>query len=118
MKSEAQEQIKVIQWCKRNTYLYSELDEIFWIRNESKSKRVRIMGKLMGIKPGTPDLLLPVARRGFHGLFIEMKRADGTLSPAQKKRIPKLKAQGYAVIVCKKAEKAIVLIKSYLKIDE
>ncbi|MCK5026631.1 MAG: VRR-NUC domain-containing protein, partial [Nanoarchaeota archaeon] len=92
MKTESKEQIEVIQWCKRNTHLHPELDEIFWIRNESKSKRVRIMGKLMGIKTGIPDLLLPVARRNFHGLFIEMKRVDGGLSPAQKKRIPKLKA--------------------------
>lgn len=116
MKTESKEQIEVIQWCKRNTHLHPELDEIFWIRNESKSKRVRIMGKLMGIKPGTPDLLLPVARRNFHGLFIEMKSIVGGLSLAQKKRIPKLKAQGYAVIVCKGAAKAIHLIKSYLNI--
>lgn len=116
MKTESKEQIKVIQWCKRNIHLHPELDEIFWIRNESRSKRVRIMGKLMGIKPGIPDLLLPVARRNFHGLFIEMKSMVGDLSPAQKKRIPKLKAQGYAVIVCKGADYAIYMIKSYLKI--
>jgi len=116
VKTESKEQMEVIQWCKRNTHLYPELDEIFWIRNESKSRRVRIMGKLMGIKPGTPDLLLPVARRNFHGLFIEMKSMVGSLSPAQKKRIPKLKAQGYAVIMCKGAAKAIHLIKSYLNI--
>lgn len=116
MKTESQEQMKVIQWCKRNTHLHPELDEIFWIRNESKSKRVRIMGKLMGIKPGIPDLLLPVARRNFHGLFIEMKSMSGNLSPAQKKRIPKLKNQGYAIIVCKGAARAIHLIKSYLNI--
>lgn len=117
MKTESEEQIKVIQWCKRNTHLHPELDEIFAIPNGGKRHIATASRlKLEGVKPGIPDLFLSVARRGFHGLYIEMKSMVGDLSPAQKKRIPKLKARGYAVIVCKGAAKAIHLIKSYLKI--
>lgn len=117
MKTESQEQIEFIQWCKRNTAKYPELDEIFAIPNGGKRHIVTASKlKLEGVKPGIPDLFLPVQKRGYAGLFIEMKKLDGTLSKTQKIRIPKLRTQGYAVIVCKGAERAKSLIKSYLDI--
>jgi len=117
MKTESQEQIIFIQWCKRNAEKYPELDEIFAIPNGGKRHVVTAsILKLEGVKPGIPDLFLPIQKKGYAGLFIEMKKLDGTLSVAQKKKIPKLKAQGYAVIVCKGAERAKSLIKSYLNI--
>jgi len=117
MKTESQEQIIFIQWCKRNAEEYPELDEIFAIPNGGKRHIFTASRmKLEGVKPGIPDLFLPVAKRGYHGLFIEMKKLNGTLSEAQKKKIPKLRAQGYAVIICKGAERAKALIKSYLNI--
>jgi len=117
MKTESQEQIEFIQWCKRNAVEYPELDEIFAIPNGGKRHIFTASRmKLEGVKPGVPDLLLPVQKRGYAGLFIEMKKLDGKLSPAQKKRIPKLRAQGYAVVICKGAERAKKLIKSYLNI--
>ena len=117
MKTESQEQIEFIQWCKRNAVEYPELDEIFAIPNGGKRHIVTAsILKLEGVKPGVPDLLLPVSKRGYAGLFIEMKKLNGSLSLAQKERIPKLRAQGYAVVVAKGAERAKVLVKSYLNI--
>ena len=117
MKTESQEQITFIQWCKRNAIEYPELDEIFAIPNGGKRHIVTAsILKLEGVKPGIPDLFLPVQKRGYAGLFIEMKNLDGTLSIAQEKRIPKLRAQGYAVVICKGADRAKELIKSYLNI--
>lgn len=119
MKTESQNQILVIQWCKRTAHLHPELDEIFAIPNGGHRHIVTAARlKLEGVKPGIPDLFLPVSRRGFYGLFIEMKKITGTLSKVQKEKISKLKAQGYAVVVCKGAEKAISVIKSYLELDE
>ena len=67
------------------------------------------------MKPGVPDLCLPVARGGYHGLYIELKRAvGGILSDEQKWWIDELKSQGYAAIVCHGAEEAIRTIKEYL----
>lgn len=48
-----------------------------------------------GMKAGVPDLFLPVARGGFHGLFIELK-----VSPNKRERIQslwqiRLSEQGY-----------------------
>lgn len=118
MKTESEEQIKVIQWCKRNSKQYPELDLIFHIPNGG-ARHIAVASKLKleGVKAGVPDLLLPVSRRGYHGLFIEMKREKGgALSPKQKYWFTKLKEQKYAVVRANGSTPAINLIKSYLKI--
>jgi len=39
--------------------------------------------KKEGVKRGIPDIFLPCARGGSHGLFIEMKARDGKVSEEQ-----------------------------------
>jgi hypothetical protein len=39
--------------------------------------------KAEGVKSGVADLLLPVARYGYHGFFIEMKNSTGRQSSQQ-----------------------------------
>ena len=71
--------------------------------------------KLLGVKPGVPDLCFCVARKGFHGLYIEMKRVKGgQLSKDQKKWLEKLTRQGYLAVVCKGAEEAKTVLLDYL----
>ena len=54
-----------------------------------------------GVQPGVPDLFLPVARHGYHGLFLEMKRTKGgVVSVYQADWHAELRAQGYQVDVC------------------
>ena len=49
----------------------------------------------LGYQAGTLDIFLPE-----HRVYIELKRqSGGRLSPEQKKRIPRLEAAGYRVIV-------------------
>ena len=67
------------------------------------------------MKPGIPDLFLPVARHGYHGLFIEMKRRkNGKLSEEQEKMLGNLREQGFCAWVCKGADSAIEVITGYL----
>ena len=69
----------------------------------------------MGVKAGVPDLFMPVARGGFHGLFIEMKRsAGGRLSDAQNEWIDRLRAEGYLAEVCAGWEAARETVLEYL----
>lgn len=119
MKTESQEQIEVIQWCKRNTGKYPELDLIHHIPNGGKRNiAVASRLKLEGVKPGVPDLSLPVPNQRFHGLYVEMKRAKGgSLSKFQKKWFKNLKAQGYAVVRANGSKIAIDLIMQYLKME-
>jgi hypothetical protein len=76
--------------------------------------------KLAGVKSGIPDILLPVPRGEFHGLFIELKRpivkgdAKPVVSPEQKHWLKELDAQGYMATVCYGWIEAKEVIESYL----
>jgi hypothetical protein len=69
-----------------------------------------------GMRTGVPDLVLPVARGGFHALYIEMKRKPNGISANQQKWIDRLRAQGNRVEVCWSADEAILLLRTYLGI--
>jgi len=66
-----------------------------------------------------PDLCLPVARGGFFGLYIEMKRTQGgTLSPEQKQWREALIDQGYHVALCKGQPAAQQTLTAYLTLSK
>ena len=61
------------------------------------------------------DLCLPVARGGFHGLYIELKRQKGSKTSGDQKRwLSELKKQGYFTALCKGWEAAAKVITDYL----
>ena len=65
--------------------------------------------------PGVPDLFLAIARKGKHGLWIEMKNGSaGKLSDEQKEMIARLEEQGYACVVCRNMDEFMKAIKEYL----
>ena len=116
--SEDCEQAWLIQWAKRNSDEYPDLNFLFAVPNGGhRSKRQGALLKLTGVKPGVPDLFLPVPRKGKHGLFIEMKVADrkkGRVSKEQKQWIEALITQGYEAKVCYGFEEARDAIVGYL----
>ena len=113
--SEAQEQKAVIEWCNWNSNRFEELKWIYAVpnggyRHPAEAKKL----KATGTKRGVPDLFLPVARNGKHGLYIEMKYGKNRLQPVQHKWYWALIDQGYEVKVCYSADEAIAVIKEYL----
>lgn len=68
----------------------------------------------MGVKAGVPDLLLPVSRRGYHALFVELKTSVGYVSSAQRAWHAWLTSQGYCVRVCRGWEAARDVLLWYL----
>lgn len=112
--TEQEEQTRLIQWCdrcpdRRASLIYSHLNGI------RASIGATVKAKHSGARKGIPDLFLPVASGGFHGLYIEMKRSKGgTLSREQKQWIATLKSQGYEAVVCKGHQSAIDEITKYL----
>lgn len=66
------------------------------------------------IKSGVPDICLPVANNGFHGLYIELKFGKNKATKAQEEYMAMLNAQGYKTAVCYGAEKAGEEILAYL----
>lgn len=74
-----------------------------------------------GVRAGVPDIILAVARGGYHGLFVELKRAKtagkskGQVSACQKMMAEVLRGQGYRVVVCYGTCEAINAIIDYLE---
>jgi hypothetical protein len=70
--------------------------------------------KAEGVLAGIPDIHIPMARNGYHSLYIEMKNGrKGTISDKQKDMIEKLKAEGNKVVVCRSVEEFEKEIKEY-----
>lgn len=72
--------------------------------------------KAEGLKPGVPDVMLPVARGGKHGLFLEFKRPKGGKhSEGQKLWRDMLLAAGFAHETPRSLDEAIAAVVNYLK---
>lgn len=70
--------------------------------------------KAEGVKPGVPDLDLPAARGGYHGLRIELKRPGGTTSPEQAHWMAALAREGHRVALHSTVEGTIAEVLAYL----
>lgn len=71
--------------------------------------------KQEGVKPGIPDICVPVARLGYSSLRIELKReAGGRISPEQRKRAEDLQSLGGLVIFAFGLESAARAVVDYL----
>lgn len=114
---EYQEQRALFEICAMLKGQYPEVALLFHIPNGGRRDAGEAANlKKQGVKPGVPDLFLPVARGGYHGLFIEMKRRDGgRLTDYQKRWLHLLERQGYAAVVCHGAQQAAAVITKYLK---
>jgi hypothetical protein len=108
--NEAEEQKVVIKYCDIKGI------PIVHIPNEGKrSARVGAEMKRQGLRPGFPDLFIPLPMKEFHGLFIEMKYGKNKLTDNQKEWLTLLVKNGYACAVCYSADEAINNINSYLR---
>jgi len=114
--TESQEQQALFTWAGLARQRYQELELMFHIANEGERDEVASAWYWrMGLRPGVPDICLPVPRGERHGLWIELKRVSGgRVTPKQAAWIEALSAQGYAVRVCRGAEEAIATITRYL----
>jgi hypothetical protein len=100
-RTEAQHQTNVIRWTMTVRDRFPELALLHHVPNGGARDKIEAAHlKDQGVKPGVPDLDLPVARGGYHGLRIEMKKIGGVESEEQKWWREQLTAQGYAVMVC------------------
>ena len=83
--TEDQEQATLFDWVwKVGARMHPELYRLYHIPNGGFRPKVQAaMFQKMGVQAGIPDLHLPVARRGAHSLYIELKAEDGKLSDLQ-----------------------------------
>ena len=116
---EDEEQMLLIQWADWNLGKWPELALLFHIPNGGRRSAAEAgRFRAMGVKKGVPDLFLPVARGGFHGLFIEMKRRrGGSLSPEQGDWLEALRGEGYRALRCDGWEQARDALVEYLEME-
>ena len=118
--SEKNEQMALIAWANLEAARTPELALLFAIPNQGPGRRNRgYLHSLIrqGLKPGVPDLFLPVARGRHHGMFLEMKYGRGTVSANQECWLKWLGEQDYHTAVCWTYEEARDAILSYLGIQ-
>ena len=112
---EAREQSALIEWAGYMQKRLPDLRLIFHIPNGGYRNEVEAANlKRQGVKSGVPDLFLPVAKHGFHGLFIEMKTKNGKVTENQERWLRDLSAQGYLAVICRGADEAKKIIEDYL----
>lgn len=112
--SEHDEQVALINWARYHEQLFPGLDLLHAIPNGGKrNKIVAAKLKAEGVRAGIPDLMLPVARQGYHGLYIEMKAGRNKPTAKQLEKKVALEGQGYRVAVCWGWEAAAREIESY-----
>lgn len=73
--------------------------------------------KRMGVQAGFPDLVLLVASRGFHALFIELKTPTGRQQDTQKEYQRLVEAQGYRYVVVRSLDDFMTTIRDYIYIN-
>lgn len=112
---ESQEQICLFQWAMWSSQKFPELSLLYHVPNGGRrDKKEAVSLKRQGVKAGVPDLVLPVARDGHFGLYIELKVGKNKTTDIQKKWIKELIEQGYMVEVCYGWNEAKEVLENYL----
>lgn len=100
--SEYGEQAALFCWCNINKEKYPDLKWLFAIPNGGLRDRITA-GRLKatGVKSGVPDIMLPIRRGSFGGLWIELKKpGKHRIEENQLEWIAFLIGQGYCACVC------------------
>lgn len=117
---EGQEQAALMDELKWRFPLAHKL--IYHVPNGGhRVKAVAAKLKGQGVKAGVPDLVLPIARGGYFGLYIEFKAKppfDAAVSPSQDAYLHALTEQGYLAIVCRGSIDAVEAIRAYLLLPQ
>lgn len=113
--SESGEQVALFQRAESHFAEYPELRLMFAIPNGgSRHKAEAANLKRQGVKAGVPDICLPVARQGYHALFIEMKKDSGKPTREQLDWVASLEKNGNKAVFCFGQEEAWQTLTDYL----
>ena len=110
--SENAEQAALFEWASYKP----ELSLMYAIPNGGyRTPTTGAILKRTGTKSGVPDICLPIARGGYHALYIELKTSKGALSANQRVWLNALNEQGYKAVMCRGWDQARDEIVRYLE---
>ena len=120
--SEHAEQSALFEWVALMASRHEAFESIFAIPNGGyRHKPTAMMLQREGVRAGVPDVFLAYPSRGKHGLFVEMKRADGSASDVRQTQwewLERLEKNGYQTVVCYGEREARQAICDYLGIAD
>ena len=111
------QQALLFRWLRVHRWQNRPLADYAWHTPNGGKRNLREAArfKLMGVKPGVPDVTLAIAMGSYHGLYIELKATEsGTCTQNQLDVAAMLIAQGYRVDVCHGWREAAATINDYL----
>jgi hypothetical protein len=112
---EHDEQVKLFEWAALNAGRFPELEYLHAVPNGGhRHPGVAVKLKAEGVKAGVWDVNLDCARHGYHGLKIEMKAGENTLTDNQRRWGAFYETQGYKTAVCYGWVEAAQVIMEYL----
>jgi ribosome modulation factor len=116
---EHRHQTILFRWAEALCGARPELDLMYAVPNGGKRDPVTA-AKLQqeGVKAGVPDICLPVPRKGYAALYIEMKTPTGRVRADQQIWMDRLEAQGNRALVCFGWREAVEVISQYLEIED
>lgn len=119
MDDEGGNQEALFEWAACQMGRMPELEYLHHVPNGGRRDKATAMAlKRQGVKAGVPDIVLPAARAGYHGLYIELKAGRNTTTASQERWLGYLRRQGYYTAVCYGWQAAAGLIEKYLLRDE
>ena len=105
----------LFDWARKHEARYPELRWLYAVPNGGlRSKATAGRLKAEGVKAGVPDIALDIARKGYHGLRIELKIPPNTPSIEQIDWSHELTQQGYYVRLCTSWREAWNTLMTYL----
>jgi hypothetical protein len=115
--TEKQEAMALWQWAMLNPICREYL---IHIANERKcDPRFGKELKDQGVRKGVSDYFLPYPRKGYYGLWIELKRRQGgNVQKEQIEWLQKMKGVGFAAYIVHGWEEAKKIIEDYLSEDK
>ena len=95
----------VMEWVRLHPMLKGL---VLHFPNEGRrTKRFGGLLKELGMRAGVVDLLIAMPRHGYGGAWLELKSANGILSPLQKQFLEDMSQQNYFTAVCWSINEAI-----------
>src|SRR5262245_17474366 len=112
-------QVALIKWVRAIQDAYPVLKLLYAVPNGG-GRNLRVAKKLQaeGVLAGVADLCLPAVRRGYHGLYLEMKSEEGVATEEQKEFLRGVSAEGYCAVIAQGIDEAKATLEWYLGITD
>ncbi len=116
---ERQHQVDLIKWVRSIKDAYPVLKLLYAVPNGGyRNLYVAKKLKAEGVISGVADLCLPAARRGYHGLYLEMKSEKGVTTKAQKAFLRGVLEEGYCAVIAQGFDEASAALSWYIAISD